>query len=106
MAQAAWSDGGMVHFKFPRDVGSIKKGTIIGWGHCVNIKVRQGQKVKAGQRLCDSGNPGGGPHVHFVVLDKEGGGGDGTRDPWPTLQALQKGATGAGGYSKGAGNPD
>ena len=116
MATAQWSDGGMVHFKFTDDVGDIKKGTIIGWGHCTDIKVHVGQKVKAGALLALSGNPGGGPHVHFIVRDSEGSG-DGSRDPVPTLKALQDGdgpkdtgsggrKTDASGYTKGGGRPD
>lgn len=90
--QDAWSDGGMVHFKFTSDVGSIKAGTIIGWGHCVNIRVNVGDKVVGGTQLADSGNPGGGPHVHFIARNGDDGGGDGSIDPWPMLQQLQKGS--------------
>jgi murein DD-endopeptidase MepM/ murein hydrolase activator NlpD len=94
MAQSAWSDGGMVHFKFTEKTGNIDAGTIIGWGHVTDIKVKVGDKVKGGDLLALSGNPGGGPHVHFVLITNgEGGGGDGDTDPVPILTALQKGET-------------
>lgn len=94
MATLVWSDGGMVHFKFPDQVGDIKAGTIIGWGHIQKLYVKVGDKVKAGQHIADSGNPGGGPHVHFVLrTDGTDGGGDGNADPKALLEALQKGST-------------
>lgn len=94
MALPSWSDGGMVHFKFTQDVGEIKAGTIIGWGHVQNIRVKVGDKVEGGKVLADSGSPGGGPHVHFIIRpDGTDGGGDGSADPTPLLTALQKGET-------------
>lgn len=94
MAQASWSDGGMVHFKFTKDTGQIKKGTVIGWGHVQNIRVKVGDKVEAGKVVASSGSPAGGPHVHFIYRpDGSDGGGDGSADPTPLLTALQKGET-------------
>lgn len=92
MALGSWSDGGMVHFKFTEQVGDIKAGTVIGWGHCINIRVKAGQKVKAGTHVADSGSPGGGPHVHFIQRNDDNGS-DGSVDPVPLLKALQKGKT-------------
>lgn len=106
MATLNWSDGGMIHFRFTEDVGQIKKGTIIGWGHVRDIKGHKaGDKVKAGQTIAGSGAPGGGPHVHFVQLAHEGGGGDGQVDPKPLFTALNKGETSAtaGGDDPGTG---
>lgn len=90
MSQANWSDGGMIHFKFPKDTDGTPKGTIIGWGHATNL--RSTGPVKAGETIAKSGNPGGGPHVHFILIPAGGadGGGDGTSDPSPILKALQK----------------
>jgi murein DD-endopeptidase MepM/ murein hydrolase activator NlpD len=94
MASAVWSDGGMVHFKFTKNVGQIKAGTIIGWGHVQDIRVHVGERVHGGQVVASSGNPGGGPHVHFILrTDGSDGTGDGSADPTPILQALQKGDT-------------
>lgn len=88
---ANWSDGGMVHFKFTQDVGSIQKGTVIGWGHVQKIFVSVGDEVKGGQTVALSGSPAGGPHVHFIERQGDDGTGDGSVDPLPLLQALMKG---------------
>lgn len=91
MSQANWSDGGMIHFKFPKETDGIPAGTIIGWGHSTNL--RGLGPVKAGTTVAKSGNPGGGPHVHFIMIPpgQGSGGGDGQANPVPILQALQKG---------------
>lgn len=91
MSQANWSDGGMIHFKFTKETDEIPAGTIIGWGHATNLR-RLGP-VKGGTTIGRSGNPGGGPHVHFIMIPpgQGSGGGDGKADPVPILRALQKG---------------
>lgn len=92
-ATSNWSDGGMIHFKFTKDVGGIKKGTIIGWGHIEPPLVGVGP-VKGGTMIARSGNPSGGPHVHFILrTDGTDSGGDGNADPSPLLHALMKGST-------------
>jgi murein DD-endopeptidase MepM/ murein hydrolase activator NlpD len=118
MATLSWSDGGMVHFKFTQDVGDIKAGTIIGWGHIQSKSVNSGDKVRGGQEVARSGVPSGGAHVHFIQTDasnESSGGGDGTTDPAPLLHALQQGKTSptsggnagsGGGGGGGTGNLD
>jgi murein DD-endopeptidase MepM/ murein hydrolase activator NlpD len=87
-----FSSGGMVHFVFTEDTGSIKRGTVIGWGHCVDVKVKPGQTVKAGQKLAVSNHPA--PHVHFIQRS-DSSNLDGTTDPAKLFNALQKGKTSA-----------
>jgi hypothetical protein len=114
-ATTAWSDGGMVHFKFTENVGDIKKGTVIGWGHVQKIYVSAGDRVKAGETLALSGVPSGGAHVHFIQRVGDDGGGDGSVNPESLFRALQQGETtptdggsgsgGSGGDSGGASDP-
>jgi hypothetical protein len=89
--------GGMVHFIFPADVGGIKAGTVIGWGHIEALYVKEGDSVKAGQVIAKSGwTFTSADHVHFIARhDDDGldGLGDGTFNPLPLLQALEKGST-------------
>lgn len=94
--------GGMIHFIFNNSVGSIKAGTVIGWGHVFQCFVKPGQKVKAGQVVGKSGGTNGGPHVHFIQRQDEGGE-DGSVDPQPLFLELQKGSVGTG--SPGGGGP-
>ena len=82
--------GGMVHFIFDEDVGEIKKGTVIGWGHVGEVMVSPGDKVKAGKVLAKSNHPA--PHVHFIMRN-DSNGMDGTVDPTAVFKALQKGET-------------
>lgn len=94
MSTPTWSDGGMIHFKFTEDVGQVKKGTIIGWGHVQAAGLHGTGPVKGGTVIARSGNPGGGAHVHFVLrTDGTDDGGDGNADPVPLLRALQRGRT-------------
>lgn len=94
MSTLTWSDGGMVWFEFTQDTGDIKAGTTIGWGHIQSSNVSVGDSVKGGQIIARSGNPGGGPHVHFIQTTAGSGtGGDGSTDPVPLFKALQKGET-------------
>lgn len=104
MSTLNWSDGGMVHFKFTKDVGNIKAGTIIGWGHVEKTFVSVGQHVSAGEIVALSGHPSGGDHVHFVTLNSETGGGDGTFDPKPIFLTLQKGEANPTGTATPIGN--
>lgn len=89
-ASAFGGHGGMVQFRFTDDVGDIQKGTVIGWGHVVNIKVHPHQKVKAGDHIADSNHPA--PHVHWIQRADDSKV-DGDRDGWPLLKALMKGET-------------
>lgn len=89
-ASAVWDSGGMVHFQFLSDLGSIKKGDVIGWGHVKNIRVREGQTVTGGTHLCDSNHPA--PHVHFIYQTPVAPGtSDGTDDPHDIYLQLAKG---------------
>jgi len=45
-------------------------GTVTRYGHCSKIAVKQGQKVKGGQRIAAVGNTGrsSGPHLHYEII--------------------------------------
>ena len=74
-------EGGMIHFEFQQDLGPIKKGDVIGWGHAIGAKVSEGQTVKAGQYLGES-DYFSAPHVHFIYQSPGvPGQPDGTTDP-------------------------
>jgi hypothetical protein len=98
--------GGMVQFVFTQDVGGIKAGTVIGWGHVFQVFVKPGQSVKAGQVIAKSGYTTGGQHVHFVQRTDDSAE-DGNVNPQPLFEALQKGSTSntgrASGTSSGSG---
>ncbi len=97
-----FSDGGMIHFVFTDDVGEIRAGTVLGWGHVYTVNKQPGAIVRAGEVIGTSGHAS--PHVHFVVRH-DSNDMDGT-DPnvGNIFKALQKGETTptAGGAS---GNP-
>jgi murein DD-endopeptidase MepM/ murein hydrolase activator NlpD len=108
LSTPTWSDGGMIHFKFTEQTGDINAGTIIGWGHVQATGLHPVGKVKGGTQIALSGNPGGGPHVHFIQRnDGTDGTGDGNTDPLSLLKALQKGETAPTDASDpGSGGPD
>lgn len=89
-----FAGGGMIHFVFDNDVGDIKAGTVIGFGHASEAPFRPGHPVKAGQRIGASGTSDNGfPHVHFVRRtnsDKMDGNPVGN-DPTEIWNALKKG---------------
>lgn len=82
--------GGMVHFVFDQDVGDIKKGTVIGWGHIGQCFVQPNTPVKGGTVIATSNHPA--PHVHFIQREDDNDM-DGTVDPTALFKALQQGQT-------------
>jgi murein DD-endopeptidase MepM/ murein hydrolase activator NlpD len=82
--------GGMIHFVFTEDTGDIKAGTVLGWGHVSTVYKRPGESVKGGEMIARSNYPA--PHVHFIMRNDDNDM-DGTVDPTPVFQALQKGLT-------------
>jgi hypothetical protein len=80
--------GGMVHLRADSTIAGLRRGDKIGWGHCTNAKVKVGDKVKAGTVVAKSnGSPA---HVHFVLINKDGGGNgiDGNADPSAFLKGI------------------
>jgi hypothetical protein len=107
--ESGFSGGGMIHFEFQEDLGDIKAGDVIGWGHIFDAKISSGN-VSGGKVIATSGNAGSGPHVHFVYLPGGNNGGsqwDGTADPEKVYDYLMNGEAptgiaGGGGAGSGA----
>jgi murein DD-endopeptidase MepM/ murein hydrolase activator NlpD len=53
--EGAHGGGGMIQFQFLQDLGPIKKGDVIGWGHVFHVYAQVGEAVKAGQKIASSG---------------------------------------------------
>jgi murein DD-endopeptidase MepM/ murein hydrolase activator NlpD len=75
---AGWNGGygQMVEIKHPG-------GWITRYAHLSRVRVQDGQKVEAGQRIGDIGSTGRstGPHLHYEIRKA-----DGARDPAPFLK--------------------
>lgn len=104
--------GGMVQFEFLQDLGPIKKGDIIGWGHVFNVFVKPGQTVKAGQKLATSGEvtfQGPAPHVHFIYqhpgTGEEDGEQNGQANPEPVYAYLRTEGQDTSGFSGAPNGP-
>lgn len=98
--------GGMVQFEFLQDLGNIKKGDVIGWGHVFHVYVQPGQSVKAGQKLATSGEVtfnGPAPHVHFIYQHPGTGEMDGQQNglanPEPVYTYLRTEGKNSGGFT-------
>ena len=63
-------------------------GVMTQYGHMSAHTIKNGQKVKAGDRIGSIGSEGysTGPHLHFIVQTNEGGGGFTPIDPVPFLK--------------------
>jgi hypothetical protein len=83
--------GGMIHFTPNEDVGALKAGQIIGWGHCSEMIAKPGSSVTGGQIIAYSGTYGSGPHVHFIYRPDGDDADDGSADPAPIYNALKQG---------------
>ena len=90
---SGFAGGGMIHFVFANDMGDIKAGTVIGWGHASSAPLAPGTEVKAGQRIGSTGTSDNGfPHVHFIQRN-DGSAMDGSVDPAPLYNAVKDGNT-------------
>lgn len=89
-SEGAQGGGGMIQFEFQEDLGPIKKGDVIGWGHVFHVYASVGQSVKAGQKIASSGVTtfNGAEHVHFVAQSPANGDMDGSVDPLPYYKYL------------------
>lgn len=77
------SDGdGIIVLRGAVNVGPFRKGMNFCYGHAEGAVVREGQNVKAGQRLGHAGFANAW-HVHFMVNDNANDRGVGDRDPRP-----------------------
>lgn len=84
------SDGdGIIQIRCTVDAGPFRKGMHFGYGHAEHAVVREGQKVKAGQRLGRAGIANAW-HVHFMANDGSTLRGVGNIDPRPYLNYAQK----------------
>ncbi len=97
---------GLVTIKSGVQVGPFPPGTMFGYGHPDTIFVKVGDTVEAGERIALSGNPGGGPHLHFFVNTAGVAGGNGNTNPTAIAKALLDGTqlptTGGGSADTGA----
>lgn len=89
--EGAKEGGGMIQFEFQQDLGPIRKGDVIGWGHVFAVFVKVGQSVKAGQKIATSGETtfNGAQHVHFIYQSPHDGEMDGSDNPEPAYTYLR-----------------
>lgn len=113
-SEGAQGGGGMIQFQFLQDLGPIKKGDVIGWGHVFHVYANVGDSVKGGQKIASSGETtfNGAEHVHLIYQSPESPGTeDGTDDPAPIYTYLRtngkdtSGFTGSGNSGGGAPTP-
>lgn len=76
---------GIVILRSLVNIGPIKKGTNLCYGHAEKPRVNVGDIVEAGQRICDAGLANAW-HFHFMVNDNPDTRGVGDRDPWPIVK--------------------
>ena len=76
---------GIVIIRSLVDIGPIKKGMNLCYGHAEKARVGVGDIVEAGQRICDAGLANAW-HFHFMVNDNPDIRGVGDRDPWPIVK--------------------
>jgi murein DD-endopeptidase MepM/ murein hydrolase activator NlpD len=80
---------GIIILRATKAVGPIKRGMNIGYGHAENAVVREGEFVRAGERIGDAGLAVAW-HVHFMVNMGKGERGVGDRDPRPVYNYCRK----------------
>lgn len=82
---------GIVILEATVDAGPFRKGMCFGYGHAEEPRVKVGEHVRAGQRICKAGYANA-PHFHFMVNAgshaKTSGRGD--RDPMPYVRYAQR----------------
>jgi murein DD-endopeptidase MepM/ murein hydrolase activator NlpD len=80
---------GIIIIRASDDHGPIKKGMNLCYGHAEHPKVKEGENVKAGQRIGTAGLAVV-PHIHFMVNDDNSDRGVGDRDPRPIYNYVKK----------------
>lgn len=90
-ARIADKGNGIVILQSLVSLGPIQKGDYFGYGHGEKPRVKEGQVVEAGRRVCDAGLANAW-HLHFMHFrgnpGKASDGGPkgiGNRDPWPAV---------------------
>ncbi len=83
-AVAAKGDGILI-LRSLVDIGPIRKGMNFGYGHGEDMRVKEGDIVEAGQRVCRAGMANA-PHFHLMVNMRGDDRGVGDRDPWPIVE--------------------
>ncbi len=76
---------GIVIIRSLFDIGPIKKGMNLCYGHAEKPRVRVGQVVNAGDWICNAGLANAW-HFHFMVNHRPDARGVGDRDPRPILK--------------------
>lgn len=87
--ELAGKGDGIIILSAAHDVGPIKRGMHLCYGHAEHATVRVGQHVKAGQRIGQAGLANAW-HVHFMVNDDPGARGVGDRDPRPIYEYARR----------------
>jgi murein DD-endopeptidase MepM/ murein hydrolase activator NlpD len=82
---------GIIILRASRDVGPIRKGMNLCYGHAEHPTVKAGELVKAGDRIGTAGLAVAW-HVHFMVNDNADTRGVGDRDPRPYYDYARKNA--------------
>jgi hypothetical protein len=82
---------GIIVLKCGVDTGPFKAGLLFGYGHAENATVKEGQRVKAGDRIGTAGFANAW-HSHFMVngTSRNPPGGTGDRDPMPYVNYARK----------------
>ena len=76
---------GIVIIRSLVDIGPIKKGMNLCYGHAEKPRVKVGDIVHAGQRICDAGFANAW-HFHFMINHNPNTRGVGDRDPMPIVK--------------------
>lgn len=103
--EGAHEGGGMIQFEFLSDLGPIKAGDVIGWGHVFQVFATVGESVEAGQKIASSGETtfNGAEHVHFIYQHPHDGGMDGSADPAPIYDYLRTNGQDTSGFEGSGG---
>lgn len=89
--ETLWHRGdGVVRLETLDDHGAMKKGTILGYGHAENYRVKQGDVIDGGTPVCDSGFANAW-HIHFFVGPPGSDARDGQVDQASYVDAFEKG---------------
>jgi murein DD-endopeptidase MepM/ murein hydrolase activator NlpD len=83
---------GIIVLRCDIDAGPFKPGLLFGYGHAEGAVVKEGDKVKAGQKIGEAGLANA-YHAHFMVHGPDTSppvGGTGDRDPMPYVDFAKK----------------